>query len=176
MLEALITLTLMSILLGVVASLMRDASILMREATADPLVGLQVALEPVCGDLRCAYKVTQCDSTAIELYRLDPRDTARLPDPIPSPAPASFALHGSNASLVLRYYVYQDSLWCDTTFPDTSTETVEVAPGVSAMAAGFLQPGLVGLSMSTQVPNSSPVQVVSLQTQVGLHLPPLVMP
>lgn len=173
--EALITLTLMSILLGVVASLMRDASTLMRQANSDPLVDLRAAMEPICIDLRCAHKLNQCDSSAVEIVRIDPWNSARLPDPLPTPA-GTFLLHGSDASLVVRYFVYGDSLWCETTFPDTSSETNEVAPSISAMGAALVKPGLVRLSLSSQDTTTNPVKVVSLETLVNLHLPPMVMP
>lgn len=175
LLEAMITLTLMSILLGVVASLMRDASTLMRQANSDPMVSLQAVLELVSGDLRCAYKVNQCDGAAVELVRLDPWDTARLPDPLPYPA-QPFHLHGSENSRVVRYFVQDDSLYCKTDYPDATSETIEISPGISALGGQFLRRGLVQLSASTRDLSSNPVRVLSLETQVVLHLPELVMP
>lgn len=172
LLEALITLTLMSVLLGVVASLMRDASLLTRQANADPLVALQAALEPVCADVHCAYQVNQCDSSAVEIVRLDPSITSRLP----STPPTAFTLHGSDASLKVRYFAYADSLWSETTYPDTSSETNEVAPGISALDGQLVKPGLVQLSISTQDNTSNPVKVVSMYTLVEVHRPPQVMP
>lgn len=175
LLEALITLTLMSILLGVVASLMRDASILMRQANADPMVGLQASLTTIAADLRCAYKLTQCDNAAVAIIRLDPWDTERVPYPLPNPA-IPFSLHGVASSRTVRYFVQDSFLWCQTDFSDGSSETYEVAPGISAMDGSFRKPDLVDLSLSTQDTSSNPVKVLSLQTQVVLHLPEQVMP
>ena len=175
LLEALITLTLMSILLGVVASLMRDASILMRQANADPMVGLQSALATVAADLRCAYKINQCDNAAVDIVRLDPWDTERVPYPLPNPA-IPFSLHGPTSSRNVRYFVQDGTLWCQTDYADGSSETSEVAPGISAMDGSQPQPGLVQLAVSTQDTSTNPVKVLSLQTLVVLHLPEQVMP
>ena len=170
-----ITLTLMSILLGVVASLMRDASVLMRQANADPMVGLQSALETISGDLRCAYQLNQCDSSAVEIVRLDPWDSERVPYPLPDPAPA-FNLHGGTNSRRVRYFVQNEVLWCETEYADATSETNEMAPDISALDARRVKPGLVELSVSTQDTSSNPVKVLSIQTVVVLHLPELVMP
>ena len=175
LLEAMITLTLMSILLGVVASLMRDASILMRQANADPMVGLQNALATISGDLRCAYKITQCDSAGVGIMKLDPWDTERVPYPLPDPAP-SFSLHPAASTRGARYFVQDESLWCQSDYADGSSETWEVAPNISALGAQRTDPGLVQISLSTPDTSSNPVKVLSLQTQVVLHLPELVMP
>ncbi|MBN9418150.1 hypothetical protein ABS71_20430 [bacterium SCN 62-11] len=175
LLEALVSLALMSIVLSVVASLMRDSSILMRQANLDQLAGVQAALEVVAGDLRSAYQINQCDSAAVELTMIDPGDTARIPDPLPTP-PGSFRMHDAAASLTRRYYMAGEEFRCKSTFSDGSEEELEVAGGVNGFDAQKVHPGLVELSASTQDNNSNPVKVVSLRTLVVLHLPPQVMP
>lgn len=175
LLEALVSLALMSIVLSVVASLMRDSSIIMRQANLDQLAGVQAALEVVAGDLRAAYQVNQCDSAAVELVKIDPGDTARIPEPLPTP-PGSFKLHDPSASMTRRYYMAGEEFRCKSSYSDGSEEELEVAGGVNGFAAQKVRPGLVELSASTQDNNSNPVKVVSLRTLVVLHLPPLVMP
>ncbi|MBX3169612.1 MAG: prepilin-type N-terminal cleavage/methylation domain-containing protein [Candidatus Eremiobacteraeota bacterium] len=175
LLEALVSLALMSILLGVVASLMRDSSILMRQADNDQLAGIQSALDSVARDLRAAYKINQCDSAAVEVVKIDPADTARLPNPLPTPA-GTFKLHGAAASITVRYYVDADTLRCKTTFSDGSEDDLEATAGISGFDAQKIHPGLVELSASSQDTSSNPVKVVSLRTLVVLHLPPQVMP
>lgn len=175
LLEALVSLALMSILLGVVASLMRDSSILMRQADHDQLAGIQSALESVARDLRSAYQVNQCDSSAVEVLKIDAADGARLPDPLPTPA-GTFSLHGPTASTKVRYYVDVDILRCQLTYSDGSEDDLEAVAGISGFDAQLVHPGLAQLSASSQDTSSNPVKVVSLRTLVVLHLPPQVMP
>lgn len=175
LLEAMISLALMSLLLSVVASLMRDASILIRQANLDPLTAVQSALETVSRDLRCAYQINQCNHLGVDLLRIDPGDMARVPDPLPTPA-GSFLLHDPGATTRIRYYMSGQEFRCRSTFSDGSDEDLESTAGISGFEAQRIQPGLVQLSASAQDTHSNPVKVVSLRTLVVLHLPEQVMP
>lgn len=175
LLEALVSLALVSVLLGVVASLMRDTSILMRRATDDGLAALQTALALISSDLRSAYQINQCDGLALEIVRIDPWDTARLPNPLPTPE-EPFKMHGSDASIQVRYYQSGTSLKCKTTYSDGAFDDLEAVSDVLGFSASRVNPGLIELTVSTQDKNSNPVRVITLTTLVLLHLPPTVMP
>ncbi|MFN8610732.1 MAG: prepilin-type N-terminal cleavage/methylation domain-containing protein [Vulcanimicrobiota bacterium] len=176
LLEALVSLSLMSVLLGVVAALMHDTSTLMRVAANNDLLPLTTALDQISTDLRAAYQINQADAAGIELLKLDAWDTTRLPDPIPTPVPGTFSLHPAATTLKVRYTQVNGSLRCEITFPNGDIEDDEAVVGIDGLSANRLQPGLIELSVSHQDTSSNPVKVISLTTRVSLHLPPQVMP
>lgn len=176
LLEALVSLSLMSVLLGVVASLMHNTSTLMRVAANNDILPLQSALDQMAIDLRAAYKLNQADAVGLELLKLDPWDQSRLPNPLPNPLPLNFSLHTASNSLKVRYFILNGSLRREVTFPDGDIEDDEAVVGIDGMTASLVQPGLVELSASHQDNSTNPVKVISLTTRVSLHLPPQVVP
>ncbi|MBS2038956.1 prepilin-type N-terminal cleavage/methylation domain-containing protein [bacterium] len=176
LLEALLSLSLMSVLLGVVASLMHDTSALLRQAGKGDMLPLQTALELMSTDLRAAYKINRVDASGLELLKIDSADTSRLPNPIPVPPPASFSLHAAASSRKIRYYQLNGVLHSELTYPNGDTEDYEAVGGIDGLDASLLERGLVEISVSHQDNNSNPVKVISLTTRVVLHLPAQVVP
>ena len=174
-----ISLGLVSLLLGVVASLMSSYANLVRHSSTgtSTLYPAQLALETMATDLRAAIVVGSpgtVASTDVNITKVDPWDSVRLP--IPPLVTGSFTPHNHIDCISVRYFVLNETLKAETTYQDGSTDSIDAVVGISGISAQLVTPNLVELSASLSDKSTLPPRIVSMTTNVFLHLPPAVVP
>ena len=174
LIEALISLGLIGLMLGVVATLVSGYSMTMRRINGSVLdtAALREALEAVAADVQFAMVVDRpadgTTSTDVSLQRVDVLEENRLPNPLPNPLPTTLFLPRDTSKAVpVVYYVKEGGLWSRTTYPD-GFEDWEIVPTIQGLSSS--RPGRsITITLSALDESRTPPRLLTLTT--GLMLP-----
>ncbi|MEW6277205.1 MAG: hypothetical protein AB1758_01180 [Candidatus Eremiobacterota bacterium] len=154
--EALISLVLVALVLGIVAAMMGEYASIGRFSSGrdQAALAVQVALERMAGETREAAAVLKPDaanlSSELLLERLDPSYEG-LPAPVPDPPPPSWNPYPAAARIQVRYRLASGTLVREVTPASGPTRSMAVAESLGGLACRLLASGNVEISVSVQV-------------------------
>jgi hypothetical protein len=146
--EALITILVLGILIGIIAGICSEYSRLIHYSSSrdKTIFSLQGAMDGVKGELAEALAVTSPRLTAapltsagtfsseLQFTKIDPANPSRLPTPFPSPMPSVWASADSAHVLSIRYYAAGGALMREVTYPDKTSQCHVIVAGISGFS------------------------------------------